>query len=671
MTRLRFGSVCFLLLCTTCVRAWKGYQTPAAAEKPRFVISGHAPALADSHFDGIEDYTQSEVGRVFQEHLGAVSMGGERRLPRVVIGTVENNPAMKKLVETGFVKPVDQEQGYAIRCGKRPGDDSIWLLAICGTDVQGALYGLRDLEHYYLKYFGVEEGRLIAQPFAAEDFPRIQSRGHWVWGCNMPDKKAWLENMSRWKMNELIHWDNFPPKKAKEYVDFAHSRGIKVIWGFGWGWNPNWNFNVPEGFDRGVGDRVQMCGSSRFNLDFYQREILRKVREDYVPSGCDGIYFQAFTEVPKCKCAKCRDKTMGEVMLAFVNPIANAIKREFPDLWISCGIHANLGKFDFLNRLDPRLNIYWENCDSGISVRDDEEDFGYINKTLPYSHGFSKTCPADPSYTEESLNKWMASNAHRYTLGNELHKHQAYLRSMQNWALKMMGKPKAQKHGSTVADHSVFCRRTPFMHLALAEAMWNPEIDANTRAKDMTDFLGLKLVEGRRSAKVRHDAIGAKLTIANRCSDKYPGGSPNAIIDGLIANRVEVGAAAWQGYLGDDLDTVIDLGKETSIASLSSSYLQAARAGVFIPKTVEYAISNDGKAFQTVEVLTNGVSVTDMTEQRKAFTIHGLDLDARYVRVRAKNLGVMPAKDDSRAAWLFVEEVMVNPVLIGDVAPKR
>lgn len=312
----------------------------------------------------------------------------------------------------------------------------------------------------------------------------------------MPNKKAWLENMSRWKLNELIHWDNYPPEKAREYVEYAHDRGIRVIWAFGWGWIPDWNFRIPPEFDRGKGTGVLMCSSSDFNRKFLREEILRKIREDYAPTGCDGIYFQSFTECPKCECDRCKGKTMGQLMLEFVNPMVDAIKEEFPDLFISCGIHANFGKFESLKQLDPRCNILWENCDSGVSVRGEDEDFGYIYKGmpgcgLPAGHNFSKTCPADPSYTEESLRRWMASNAELYKIKGPMEDYYSYMQMLQKWSENFLGKRSSNKHSSTVAGGSVFCRRTPFMHVALAEACWNPNLETEEAVDAIVEFLGL------------------------------------------------------------------------------------------------------------------------------------------------------------------------------------
>ena len=640
-----------------------------------FTCNIHADAKlsAPKDNDGIKTYSAHEAQRIFLEHLQVKvnlikhehsSQSHNENL--IVIGTPEDNPQIKNFIQADFLKPINIQQGYSIRCAPNDSNKDRWTLVIAGADSNGVLNGLRDLEHYYLKNFTPDNGSLTAKSFTATDYPRIEYRGHWVWGCNMPDKKAWLENMSRWKMNELIHWDNYPPKKAKEYVDFAHSRGIRVIWGFGWGWNPDWNFDIPKDFDYGTGKGVQMCGSSEFNKKFYQREILKKVRDLYVPTGCDGIYFQAFTEVPKCQCTQCKAKSKGQIMLEFVNPIVDAIKNQFPDLWISCGVHANLGYYEEMKDLDPRCNIYWENCESATSIRGQYEDFGYINKTLPYSHGFSKTCPADPIWTEQSLEKWMQSNKQRYHLAGDIDTYYAYMRKVQKWSGNLLGKKSSNKHATTVADHSVFCRRTPFMHIALAESQWNPQMDTEPRVDAIVDFLGIRSTIPKSStAKVQHDAISASATLKTKYSHKYPAAGDKALLDGKIASAPVVSDKHWQGYEGDNLEIIIDLGKTKSISSLSSAYLQCIDPAVFLPKQVEYTISNDGKNFNIIGTIKSPKPNKEAKTERKTYTIDGLDLDARYIRVKAQNQNIIPDwhRGKGRKAWLFVDEIMINPII--------
>jgi hypothetical protein len=201
---------------------------------------------------------------------------------------------------------------------------------------------------------------------------------------------------------------------------------------------------------------------------------------------------------------------MGELMLRFVNPIVDDIKREFPHLWISCGIHHDFGDFTHLKDLDPRCNIYWENCISGTSVRGEDEDFGYLHKSMPYGHGFSRTCPADPPYTEDSLREWMHGNADRYVVPGGLPDHGRYLCGLQDWARRFLGKRSPHKHAGVVADHAVFCRRAPFPHVALAEAQWNPDLDTAKTVDGILTFLGLREIVERtpESRQPWHDPSG-------------------------------------------------------------------------------------------------------------------------------------------------------------------
>ncbi|MFP4017306.1 MAG: hypothetical protein ACLFUI_09770, partial [Halanaerobiales bacterium] len=47
--------------------------------------------------------------------------------------------------------------------------------------------------------------------------------------------------MSRWKLNTLIIWNDHAPINSEDVVKYAHSRGIKLIWGFSWAWGEELN----------------------------------------------------------------------------------------------------------------------------------------------------------------------------------------------------------------------------------------------------------------------------------------------------------------------------------------------------------------------------------------------------------------------------------------------
>ena len=354
------------------------------------------------------------------------------------------------------------------------------------------------------------------------------------------------------------------------------------------------------------------------------------------------------------------------MLVGFVNPIVAEIKNEFPDLWISCGVHANFGVYDELKDLDPRCNIYWENCASGTSIRGDHEDFGYINKDIPYEHGFSQTCPADPPFTEESLRSWIDGNNKDYTLTGTSDTYLDYMKKMQDWSRNLLGKGSVNKHGSCVADHSVFCRRTPFMHIALAEALWNPDLKTKERVFDIIDFLGIRSQIGVGKSLVQHDALGKSITQLTPYSEMHNGGGDRALNDGEISHDEDPGEKCWQGYEGNDLVVVIDLGKTQSIHSVSSGYLQSAGEGIYFPGEVEYALSDDGKDFKIVGVVKCTFPADNRVKQKKNFVIQGLDLDGRYVRVKALNQKKTPEihQIEGQKSWLYADEIMVNPLII-------
>ena len=614
--------------------------------------------------EGLPAYTCRELNRVVAEQLGialerapdaAVEVCAD--VNRVIAGT-RDVPAVAALLDAGAIALPGREQGYSYKSFVHDPEGGAWTLVVAGEDEAGALYGVRDLEHYGIPAVRGDGGVIRPGPVERSDYPRIEHRGHWVWGCNMPAKEAWMENMSRWKLNEVIHWDNglTDLDRAREIVRFAHSRGIRFIWGFGWGWCPDWNLSPPDEFDRGVGEGVQMCSSSEFNREFYRRELLTTLREEYVPTGCDGVYFQSFTEVPKCECERCRDKSMGQLVVEFANPIIEAVKGEFPDLWVSCGIHANLGEYEHMRDLTERANIYWENCDSGASCRGPDEDFGYIYKKIPYIHGFSDECPVDPPGDAGTLERLMAETEHLYHLRGTIDTYRHYLAGLQKWGRNFLAKPSRRKHASTVADGSVFSARTTFMHAALAEAQWNPEADPGPVTDMLVDVLGLRdaLVAEGESCTCQHDAVDKPVQLETAYADEHTGGGPGGLTDGRLADYPTSHDPAWQGFYKSDLVATVDMGEVVAVRSLACRFLHESRTRVWLPGAVTFSASVDGVDFTEISTLPPDTSSLAPEADIVTCAVEGLDVDARYLRVRATEHG----------DWLLADQFQVNPVMI-------
>ena len=131
-------------------------------------------------------------------------------------------------------------------------------------------------------------------------------------------------------------------------------------------------------------------------------------------------------------------------------------------------------------------------------------------------------------------------------------------------------------------------------------------------------------------------------------------GAPS-LVDGFQQKGTELEDARWVAFHTTDLDATIDLGKATKVHTLAAHFLQQTKIGIFLPAQVEFAVSDDGKAFRTVATLTHDVPKDEPGPLMRTIAAVNLDLATRYVRVRAKKTGTV-GKD-----WLFVDEILVNP----------
>jgi hypothetical protein len=253
----------------------------------------------------------------------------------------------------------------------------------------------------------------------------------------------------------------------------------------------------------------------------------------------------------------------------------------------------------------------------------------------------------------------MKGNAHRYALRGDISVYGKYLSGLQAWGKGLLGKPSVNKHGTTVACHSVFCRRTPFMHVALAEAMWNPGADTRHLTEALVSFLqkngGLPGFVGEAGAgrdMAQHDAVGKRVSLAKPYSPRYTGGGAAALTNGRRATRADAADWAWQGFEKNGLDATVHLEKPMSINGLSAGFLNQPPAGVGLPEAVEYSVSRDGGAtFQNVGSVERPAGIKGNV--RNEYRLNGLDLyKVTHVRVRASVV----------KHWLFVDEILVNPL---------
>lgn len=165
-----------------------------------------------------------------------------------------------------------------------------------------------------------------------------------------------------------------------------------------------------------------------------------------------------------------------------------------------------------------------------------------------------------------------------------------------------------------------------------------------------------------KSERVAHEAVGKTVRLATPIDPRYPGGGPAGLVDGFVGIADHT-APEWLGFEGFDLVATVDLGKTTRISNLGAAFLQSTGVGIFLPGQVEFAVSDDGNTLTTVATVKPRIPEREPGPLRSMLTADKLDTQARYVRVRARNIAKIPDwhRAAGRRAWLFVDEVLVNP----------
>ncbi len=148
---------------------------------------------------------------------------------------------------------------------------------------------------------------------------------------------------------------------------------------------------------------------------------------------------------------------------------------------------------------------------------------------------------------------------------------------------------------------------------------------------------------------LRHAARGKPVTLAFPPAEVYALPGVGGLTDGHVARTADFLNPEWLGIEGKDLVATIDLGRAMEVREVGVHFLQQVRGGIYLPRTVDVLVSDDGKEFRqaaTVRREPDGRPTFIETLRAQPRGVRG-----RYVRVVAHTNG----------QWLFADEVLVNP----------
>lgn len=323
--------------------------------------------ILSNKYDGFVKKAVNTLSGVISEYVNyvipvrisqSVSSDDFKKSNFIIVGTGENNTLFDSFVDKGLLDAPTDSQGYSIYVGGSGEEDS-QVIAILGKDEIGALYGAMEFCNNYVGNFLFYKGARMSEELYRTGFerilteykamraPAIKRRALWTWGHVIYDYRKFLENMLRLRLNELVIWNDRVPLNARDIVDYAHSLGIKVIFGYSWGW------------DNGCAAHAESLTDD--NLETIKKNIITTYENEYKNTGCDGIYFQSFTEL---NAETAGGRSIAESVTALVNETAEKLLSKYPTLDLQFGLHATSvkNKLEVISKVDERITIVWEDC---------------------------------------------------------------------------------------------------------------------------------------------------------------------------------------------------------------------------------------------------------------------------------------------------------------------
>lgn len=148
------------------------------------------------------------------------------------------------------------------------------------------------------------------------------------------------------------------------------------------------------------------------------------------------------------------------------------------------------------------------------------------------------------------------------------------------------------------------------------------------------------------------------LTTPNR---QYSAEGPVSMIDG-IRGTDNWRKGDWHGYQSTDMEVVIDMAEPRTVSSVSCGFLQDTRSWILMPREMQVAWSEDGTKWNEAGKVENNVPDKDYAVQRQDLSVNTGKINARYIKVKAINYGVLPAWHAGAGydAFIFADEIEIR-----------
>ena len=160
--------------------------------------------------------------------------------------------------------------------------------------------------------------------------------------------------------------------------------------------------------------------------------------------------------------------------------------------------------------------------------------------------------------------------------------------------------------------------------------------------------------------RAAHLARGRPVRVEPAASSPYSAAGDAGLVDG-IRGSIDRRGGHWQGYRAETVTARIDLDGVQAVESVKVGFLQHPGSGVYFPRRVEVAVSEDGVTFGDPVVQAVAQDGPPQHARRYVTVLTG-SAQARAVRVRIHGAGEVPAgwAHAGQMAWVYADEVIVR-----------
>lgn len=144
-------------------------------------------------------------------------------------------------------------------------------------------------------------------------------------------------------------------------------------------------------------------------------------------------------------------------------------------------------------------------------------------------------------------------------------------------------------------------------------------------------------------------------------SEKYKFGGAITLVDGMKGND-SYATGAWLGFVGGDVEAIIDLGQETEIKRVATNAIVDMSAWIMGSTGLVVSVSDDNKEFREVAVKDIPAETNIDKKGVENYEITFNPVKARYVKVVIKRSPALPKghAGEGKAAYMFIDEIEVD-----------